>query len=140
MLYGSIGDKYRTGKIIPKGLPCAGTRDDSAFTGGGHCVVVDSIYCSVTLCRIVRYQLPYSETYSDDIKEVLGVIEWKFHEAFATEELPRGLSLRSFESGLSRTCLDALKRLNNDVQPAPNPPWSWIETATKYMAECSGGQ
>jgi hypothetical protein len=26
------GDKYRTGKIIPKGLPSAGTRDDSAFT------------------------------------------------------------------------------------------------------------
>ncbi len=26
------GDKYRTGKIIPKGLPGAGTRDDSAFT------------------------------------------------------------------------------------------------------------
>ncbi len=26
------GDKYRTGKIIPKGLPGAGTRDDSIFT------------------------------------------------------------------------------------------------------------
>src|SRR3984893_18256283 len=26
------GDKYRTGKITPKGLPCAGTRDDRAFT------------------------------------------------------------------------------------------------------------
>ena len=26
------GDKYRTGKIIPIGLPGAGTRDDSAFT------------------------------------------------------------------------------------------------------------
>jgi hypothetical protein len=26
------GDKYRTGKIIPAGLPGAGTRDDSAFT------------------------------------------------------------------------------------------------------------
>jgi hypothetical protein len=26
------GDKYRTGKIIPQGLPGAGTRDDSAFT------------------------------------------------------------------------------------------------------------
>ena len=26
------GDKYRTGKIIPTGLPGAGTRDDSAFT------------------------------------------------------------------------------------------------------------
>lgn len=26
------GDKYRTGKIIPKGLPGAGTRDDSVFT------------------------------------------------------------------------------------------------------------
>ena len=26
------GDKYRTGKIIPSGLPGAGTRDDSAFT------------------------------------------------------------------------------------------------------------
>jgi hypothetical protein len=26
------GDKYRTGKIIPNGLPGAGTRDDSAFT------------------------------------------------------------------------------------------------------------
>ena len=26
------GDKYRTGKIIPRGLPGAGTRDDSAFT------------------------------------------------------------------------------------------------------------
>lgn len=26
------GDKYRTGKIIPRGLPNAGTRDDSAFT------------------------------------------------------------------------------------------------------------
>ena len=26
------GDKYRTGKIIPKGLPGAGTRDESAFT------------------------------------------------------------------------------------------------------------
>jgi hypothetical protein len=26
------GDKYKTGKIIPKGLPGAGTRDDSAFT------------------------------------------------------------------------------------------------------------
>jgi Type ISP C-terminal specificity domain len=26
------GDKYRTGKIIPRGLPRAGTRDDSAFT------------------------------------------------------------------------------------------------------------
>jgi len=26
------GDKYRTGKIIPKGLAGAGTRDDSAFT------------------------------------------------------------------------------------------------------------
>jgi N-6 DNA Methylase len=26
------GDKYRTGKIIPKGLSGAGTRDDSAFT------------------------------------------------------------------------------------------------------------
>ena len=26
------GDKYRTGKMIPKGLPGAGTRDDSAFT------------------------------------------------------------------------------------------------------------
>jgi len=26
------GDKYRTGKVIPKGLPGAGTRDDSAFT------------------------------------------------------------------------------------------------------------
>lgn len=26
------GDKYRTGKIIPKDLPGAGTRDDSAFT------------------------------------------------------------------------------------------------------------
>lgn len=26
------GDKYRTGKMIPRGLPGAGTRDDSAFT------------------------------------------------------------------------------------------------------------
>lgn len=26
------GDKYRTGKMIPNGLPSAGTRDDSAFT------------------------------------------------------------------------------------------------------------
>jgi len=26
------GDKYRTGKIIPKGLPGSGTRDDSIFT------------------------------------------------------------------------------------------------------------
>ena len=26
------GDKYRTGKVIPKGIPGAGTRDDSAFT------------------------------------------------------------------------------------------------------------
>lgn len=26
------GDKYRTGKVIPKGLPGAGTRDDSVFT------------------------------------------------------------------------------------------------------------
>ena len=26
------GDKYRTGKIIPKGIPGAGTRDDSIFT------------------------------------------------------------------------------------------------------------
>jgi hypothetical protein len=26
------GDKYRTGKIIPKDLPGAGTRDDSVFT------------------------------------------------------------------------------------------------------------
>jgi Type ISP C-terminal specificity domain/N-6 DNA Methylase len=26
------GDKYRTGKMIPRGLPNAGTRDDSAFT------------------------------------------------------------------------------------------------------------
>lgn len=26
------GDKYRTGKVIPSGLPGAGTRDDSAFT------------------------------------------------------------------------------------------------------------
>lgn len=26
------GDKYRTGKIIPKGIPGAGTRDDSVFT------------------------------------------------------------------------------------------------------------
>ena len=26
------GDKYRTGKVIPRGLPGAGTRDDSAFT------------------------------------------------------------------------------------------------------------
>jgi hypothetical protein len=26
------GDKYRTGKVIPKDLPGAGTRDDSAFT------------------------------------------------------------------------------------------------------------
>nr|WP_294509641.1 type ISP restriction/modification enzyme [uncultured Rhodopila sp.] len=26
------GDKYRTGKIIPKGLPGAGTRDESVFT------------------------------------------------------------------------------------------------------------
>lgn len=26
------GDKYRTGKLIPRGLPGAGTRDDSAFT------------------------------------------------------------------------------------------------------------
>ncbi len=26
------GDKYRTGKIVPQGLPGAGTRDDSAFT------------------------------------------------------------------------------------------------------------
>ena len=28
------GDKYRTGKMIPKDLPGAGTRDDSAFTTG----------------------------------------------------------------------------------------------------------
>lgn len=26
------GDKYRTGKVIPRGVPGAGTRDDSAFT------------------------------------------------------------------------------------------------------------
>lgn len=82
--------------------------------------------------------MPYSETFSDDIKELLSAIEWKFHEMFATEELPRGLSLRSFESGLSRACLDVLKeRLNNDLQQSLNPPWAWVETATKYMAECS---
>src|SRR3712207_1095018 len=26
------GDKYRTDKVVPHGLPGAGTRDDSAFT------------------------------------------------------------------------------------------------------------
>jgi hypothetical protein len=88
---------------------------------------------------IVRYQMPYSETYSDDIKEVLTTIDWKFREAFATEELPRGLSLKGFETGLSRTCLDALKqRFDNDLEPSPYVPAIWIKTATKYMSECSG--
>jgi hypothetical protein len=88
---------------------------------------------------IVRYQGPYSETYADDLKEVLTAIDWKYHEVFAGDELPRGLTLRSFEGGLSRACLDILKqRFNNDINPAPNPSWSWIETPTRYMIDCTG--
>jgi len=86
---------------------------------------------------IVRYQMPYSETYADDLKEVLSAIDWKFHEVFAKEELPRGLSLRSFETGKSRACLDALRQRLNDINPAPNPSWSWIERPTVYMTDCS---
>ena len=79
--------------------------------------------------------MPYSETYADDLKAVLNVVDWKFHEVFATEELPRGLSLRSFETGLSRTCLDTLReRLNNDLTPAPNPSWTWIRNPDKIYA------
>jgi hypothetical protein len=88
---------------------------------------------------IVRHPLLYSEMYSNDIKEVLKVVGWKVHEALATEPLQRGLSLISFERGLSRTCLDALKqRFDNDTQPAPRVDWHWIEIATKHMAECAG--
>jgi hypothetical protein len=88
---------------------------------------------------IVRYQLPYSETYSNDLKEVLGIIGWKFHEVFSTEQLFPGLSLKSFVKGLPRTCLDALKqRFDNDAQPGSRVGWDWIDTPTKYMAECSG--
>jgi hypothetical protein len=97
---------------------------------------------TANLCEvvIVRYQESYSEHYSDDIKDLLTVVGWNYHEAFASTELPTRLSLRAVNHGESYACEEMFRqRLNNDIQPALNPPWSWASGADmKYMKECSG--
>jgi len=67
----------------------------------------------------VRYQMPYSENYEHDLKEILVTAGWTIHpSSFALSELPRGLSIRALQSEPSSSCAAALYRsLLDDVQP-----------------------
>jgi hypothetical protein len=47
--------------------------------------------CQIT---IMRYQLPYAENLSNDLKTVFGVIDWPVKEQFAAVQEERGLSIR----------------------------------------------
>jgi hypothetical protein len=57
---------------------------------------------------IVRYQLPYAEDFSDDLKTVLKVMDWPFEESFASAQLPRGLSVAGLDQGESFRCAHAI--------------------------------
>ena len=56
--------------------------------------------CRNALFAIVRYQLPYAENMSDDLKELLTVADWTYKETFVSAELPRGLSFKAANNSI----------------------------------------
>ena len=68
-------------------------------------------HSNVTRCpiSIMRYQLPYAETFADDLKAILTVLDWPFQEHFASVQEPRGLTVKSSDRNkVSRRCGDEI--------------------------------
>lgn len=57
-------------------------------------------------CKVLidRYQLPYAEQFSDDLKSALTIMDWPFIENFALSEVPRGLSIENTGEVNSQKC------------------------------------
>lgn len=62
---------------------------------------------------IVRYQLPYAENFSDNLKEVFKVLDWPLSEGFATAQQPRGLSIKASGKGDSPSYRCAALMINS---------------------------
>jgi hypothetical protein len=60
-------------------------------------------------CKILllRYPLPFAENYSDDLKEVLKVMDWEVAESIAVSALQKGLSVIAVGDGTSDKCANA---------------------------------
>lgn len=91
---------------------------------------------------IVRYQLPYAENYAQDLKEILHMSGWTYHEVFSTTTLPNALTTRSsFNNFDVRRCGDLLRIKLNSIDGPSSPQlvaaWDYTEKPTDYMQPCS---
>ena len=87
---------------------------------------------------IVRYQLPYAEVMSDDLKETLGVADWPFQERFATTQLPRGLTVKSSDrnSTVSVRCGSAITGALRNSTTWRGGTWSVGQTYFPHDGDC----
>jgi hypothetical protein len=89
---------------------------------------------------VVRYQLPHAEKDFLDLKEIFDLIDWKYHEAFASSTLPNGLTLKSVQGDVSSSCESLFREqlsVNTSRVTASN---SFVENPKEdeHMKACSG--
>jgi hypothetical protein len=89
---------------------------------------------------VVRYQLPYAENIFLDLKDIFDVIDWKYHEAFASSTLPRGLSIKSVQGDVSSDCMSLFREQLSNNTSRVTASNSFVEKPKEdeHMKLCSG--
>jgi hypothetical protein len=127
-------DIYRRATLPPTSPPASPTlsinplQDDSAKWRVAQNLAKSPFLNS---CDVVIVQLPtdYAERLGGDLKRVLDAIHWKtLGPTLASAPVPRGLSLRSEESGPSHDCANALFGIMN----ASGLTWQGLEKGGNF--------
>lgn len=99
--------------------------------------------CKVT---INRYQLPYAEDYSADLKAILYVMGFQYDETFASGTLPHELTIRYVQGGQNNNCA---AYLINSLRQATEKDGNGIflngtdipeQNAPEYLKNCPANQ
>jgi hypothetical protein len=98
-------------------------------------------------CKIIinKEQTPYSETYAQDLKDILNVLNWQFDEMVSDSPLPRGLSITAVNQQPAQECAQMFsQRLSSDLKWHGAPlavqvRWAMPNNIPSHLFTCGGG-
>lgn len=86
----------------------------------------------VCVAHIHHYQVPYSESFADDLKQVLDVVGWKTYQSVFLTKFPQGVSIRVRDE-ISGRCAERLRSRLDGIRIAV----PMIETVPQEIAPTS---
>jgi hypothetical protein len=98
-------------------------------------------------CKIIinKDSTQYSETYTQDLKDILNVVNWQFDEMVSDYPLPRGMSITAVNQELAQGCAQMFsQRLSSDVKWHGAPlavqvRWAMSNNIPSHLFSCGGG-